>query len=402
MNKKFSLSILGIVFLVCLVGNVFALGVTPGRTTINFEPGLERVVSFTIVNTNNENLDVAIVVQGELKDYISISEDSFLISANEDEKRVSYSIKLPQSLDPGLRTANVIVVKQTNNEETSRAFIGANVGVATQVYVHVPYPGKYADASLNVVGPDSKGVVKFVLPVINRGELEMVNVNAIVDVYGALNEKVDTVRTNELGILGGERKEIVANWKPEVGFGKYRAVATLIYDGETKTLEKEFTIGQQTLEIQNIEVNDFVLGGIAKFEILVENQWNDETQNAFAEMYIYNDRGQVMAEVKSPNYNLPPLENSLMVFYWDTKGVKVGNYESELFLKFGQQSSKEDLILEVSENEIRIVGMGYVISKDKREEGNLVFFLLLIVGVLVAINLLWFLYFRRMFSNRRR
>lgn len=399
MNKKFLLAIFGVVFGICLLGNVFALGITPGRTTIDFESGLEKDVTFTVLNTNNEDLDISVVVQGELRDYISVSEDSFSISSEESEKRISYSINLPESLEPGLRTADVVVIKHNDDVEKG-TFFGANVGVATQVYVHVPYPGKYADASLNVVGPDSDGLVSFVLPVVNRGDLDIVNANAIVNIYGALNEKIDTVRTNERKVSSGERREISATWNADVNSGRYRVVATLIYDGETKTLEKEFTVGQQSLEIHNIEVNDFSLGEIAKFEILVENQWNEVAQNAFAEMYVYNDRGQVMAEVKSPSSNLPPLEKSLMILYWDTKGVRVGDYESELVLNFGRQSSKEDLILEVSENEIRIVGIGYVISKDEDDEINMVFLFLLIVGILVVINLLWFLYFRRMFSKR--
>ena len=39
-----------------VAGSVCALGITPGRTTVDFQPGLKRDVSFEVVNTGDVNL----------------------------------------------------------------------------------------------------------------------------------------------------------------------------------------------------------------------------------------------------------------------------------------------------------------------------------------------------------
>ena len=48
--------VFAIVFLVSL-NFVYGLGITPGRTTVNFEPDLRRDVEFEIVNTGDANLN---------------------------------------------------------------------------------------------------------------------------------------------------------------------------------------------------------------------------------------------------------------------------------------------------------------------------------------------------------
>ncbi|MBW6442710.1 hypothetical protein K0A97_02930 [Patescibacteria group bacterium] len=391
-----------LLILIFISSSVSSLGITPGRTTINFEPGLTKTVEFTVINSEEKDVNLVVLVQGELNQSISLSDISFSMGANEREKKIKYTLNLPQNLEPGLRTSEIVVVQLPEKSSESQAFIGAAVGVATQIYVYVPYPGKYAEASLNIVGPDEKGVINFVLPVISRGDLDLVRVNAVIDIYSSLNEKIETIKTNEIGILSGERKELVAKWEQNLSSGKYKAIATLIYDENTKTLEKEFNIGYQVLEIQNIEVNNFRLGEIAKFEVLVQNKWGEPINNAFAEMLIYNNQNQVMAEVKSPNYNFPALEKALMILFWDTGGVRAGTYDSELFLKFGEQSSKHNLKLDVSERSINVRGVGYVISEDSGEGGDIVFILGSIIVLLVVINLFWFLFLRRKLLSKKK
>lgn len=394
LNKKVLILLLTSILLVTTVS---ALGITPGRTTIEFKPGLEKTVEFSVVNSDGKDINLVVLIQGELNQSISVSEVAFSMSASESEKKLFYKINLPNDLEPGLRTAEVVVIQLPEKSGTSDAFMGAAMGVATQIHVNVPYPGKYAEAALNVIGPDSQGVINFAIPVVSRGELDLVKVKAVIDIYSALNEKITTLNTNEVGVLSGERKEIAATWNPTVLPGKYRAVATLIYDEQTRTLEKEFNVGQRTLEIQSVEVNNFKLGEIAKFEILVENKWGEAIRDVFAEMLVYNNKGETIAQIKSPNYNINPLEKALMITFWDTGGVRVGTYNSELFLRFGQESSQYPLKLEVSERDINVVGVGYVISEDEggSDTESIVVILITVVVILIALNVFWFVALRK-------
>lgn len=396
MDKKL-LIILALVSLLILP-SVVALGITPARTTIDFSPGLQKEVSVSIINSENKDMSLVIYVQGELNQSILLSENSFEMSASEKSRQFNFIISLPDSLPPGLRTAEVVVLNLPKSSGTSEAFIGAAVGVITQVYVHVPYPGKYAEAALNIINAEVDGEAIFVIPVINRGDLDLVSVKANVDIYNKLNEKVGSFNTDEISILSGERKEIVYKWKADVPIGIYRAVVTLIYDTETIQLEKQFNVGSADLDLQQIEIRDFSLGEIAKFEMLVENKWSEPIIGVYSQTNVFNEEGKIMADFKSPTYNIDPLTKIVMTSYWDTGGVSKGIYDASVYLKYGEKSSQKDMKLEISDNEINVIGLGYVISeKTKSKSGNssLVTILIVAIVVLVMINLLWFLFLRR-------
>ncbi len=384
-----------LVFIV-LLNNVSALGITPARTTINFEPGLEQTISFSVVNSEHKDIELVVYAQGELNQSISLTTNSFKMSSSEESKQLSYSFKLPSSLTPGLHVGEIVVLQLPDKSGNSEAYIGAALAVITQLYVQVPYPGKYAESKLNIVDSDSNGDVTFVMPVYSRGELDLVSVKANFDIYNKLNEKVASFNTPEISIKSQEKKELVYKWKADVPVGTYLAKGTLIYDGETMPLEGQFNVGSQDLELQQITVNNFKLGEIAKIEMLVENKWSEQISGVYSETQVFNEKGEVMADFNSPNYDIPPLEKKVMVSYWDTGGVKQGTYETKVILKYAAKSSEKNLQLKVSSDKIEIIGLGYVVS-ESASGGNssLVTVLVIAVVVLVLINLLWFFIFRK-------
>jgi len=394
--------LLALVLLIVLASNVIALGITPARTTLDFSPGLEKTVSFSVLNSEQKNANLVVYVQGELNGSISLKETSINMLSSEESKQMSYDIKLPEELSPGLHTAEVVVL-QLPEKSNNNAYVGAALGVATQIHVFVPYPGKYAEADLNIVNAEKNGEATFVIPVVSRGDLDLVNVRANIDIYTKLNEKVATFNTNEISVNSGERKEIVAKWKADVPIGSYRAVATLIYDGESLTLEKEFSVGSASLELQQISVNDFSLGEIAKIEMLVENKWTEPMQGVYTETEVFNSKGQVMADFKSPTYNIQPLNKVVLVSYWDTAGVKQGQYDANLYLRYGEKSTNNKMQLKVSQNTLEFVGLGYVISENRSSGKGGSWNMMLVIGiaVLILINLVWFLMLRKLMKKKK-
>lgn len=389
-----------IMFLLFLSG-VSALGITPARTTIDLDQEKEIERSFTILNSENKEMNLVIYAQGDLADKIYLSENSFSVSPTESSKKISFKVKIGENLSPGLNSGEIVVMNLPKGGETSEAFVGAVVAVIHQVHIYVKYPGKYAEANLNIVDANQNEEVVFIMPVISRGEHDLVSVRANIDIYNQLNEKVDSFNTASISLNSGERKELVHKWKADFPIGRYLAKVALMYDGETINLEKEFRVGKQDLELESIEVRNFQLGDIAKFEILVDNKWSEPIKNAYTEMHIFDSQKRLISEVRSSSYDFDPLSKKVMLSYWDTAGVKEGNYETSFFLKYGDKSSQKNLELKVSKNEIRVVGLGYVISSEEsgRKGDNLTTILLIGVIILVLINVLWFLKFRRKFKK---
>ena len=380
--------------------NVWAIGITPGKKAIDYVPGTEAKGEFSVVNTENTDMEVVILVQGEFNQSVSLSEVSFKLGAKEQAKSVSYTLKMPSTLSPGNHRTEIVAVQLPKKLPNGDAFVGSSVGVATQLDIFVPYPGKYAEASLSVLGESGK--LTFVAPVYSRGKNDLAKVYMIVDIYGALNEKIASVHSESVSVLSGERKDVVASWEANVTSGNYRAVATIVYDEETLSIEKEFSVGIPKISLENVEVNDFSLGGIAKFEYLVDNQWSQPLTDVYAQMLIYNEKGEAIADFKSQTYNLEPLKKSVMVAFWDSAGARVGEYTSSVILHFAKQSLQHEFKLKVSEDNIEVIGAGYVISQAKTGGNNsLTVILIVVIAVLVAINLLWFLILRKRLVNKK-
>ncbi len=390
--KKFLISLM----FLFLISSVCALGVTPARTTIDFKPDLEKVVEFEIINSGGQDIGLTLSAQGDLGKYISLSSSEISLSSSEKSRILSYEVSLPDELSPGLHKGEVLITEVPQDAQLDGSYIQATLAVAIQLYVYVPYPGKYAVSKMIIYNAAPGEDVMFVFPVVSRGEFDLISVRANVDIYNKLNEKVGSFRTHSISVPSGEKKEIVYGWEADVPIGDYRAVAILIYDEGTINLEETFSIGSQELELQEISVNGFSLGEIAKLEMLVENKWSELISGVWTETKIMNNRGDLVSGFESASYDIDALSKKVFVSYWDTAGVRIGEYETEVSINYGDKSSKNNLRFKVEEDKLTIVGLGYVISAEADGESNiLVTVLIITIVVLVLINLLWFLLLRK-------
>ncbi len=383
------------------IPQISSIGITPGRTTLNFEPGLHQEVQFSIVNTEHKDMSVVFFVRGDLNSSITLKQVSAGFLSTDDSKSFSYAVDLPAKIEkPGLYNTEIVAMELPKDLELSGTFVGATVAVVTQLYVYVPYPNKYLEGELSIV-PDSSGKTVFLIPIINRGKLDIVNAKAVIDIYTALNEKIATIETNTESASSLERKELAAEWDSSANPGKYLAVATIIYDNEVLKLEKQFNVGEANLEIQEVSVKDFSLGEIAKFEALVENKWSNPLNDVYLNILVYNNEGETMADFKSPNYNIPGLSKAEMVAYWDTAGVRQGTYDGKLMLKYGEKSTDRNIQLKISESDIEISGItGKVLVKGKGKS-NVNNLLVILIIVLVVANIIWFVVVKKALKRRK-
>ena len=397
MEVKNLLLILAIVFSIIASASMSsAIGVTPARTTMGFAPGMSKTVSFSIINSEHKDMQLAIFVQGELNQSVQIGENQLSMSSTDDSKQLNYTITLPSSLSPGQHTADIVVLELPQRAAGTGAFVGSAVAVVTQLVVNVPYPGKYASADLNIIPDAAGGDTTFVIPVVNLGKLDLANVQANIDIFDSSGKKVDSFNTADVAIQSGQRSDIVTKWHSNAPPGKYKAVATLVYDGNTLSLEREFDLGSAALKVVGIDVNNFKLGDIAKLDMKVDNSWSEPVLGVYTQTQVFDSSNQVMADFKSPTYDLKPESNTTMTSYWDTSGVGVGTYQTKLSLIYGDRSTQQNFQFKVGQNSIEAVGLGYVISESKAPGGSS-FSTLIITGIviLILINAAWFLFVRK-------
>ncbi len=388
-------------FLILLVGvfmmsGVLGFGISPARTTLDFKAGMERDVSFDVINSEGEDISFVFLAQGDLAEYIFSDVSSGSILASEKSKSFSYSLKLPELLEPGLHKGEVVVMQLPDEGSGQGSQVLATLAVATQIYLYVPYPGKYANAKLYVYSANVGEVVKFVIPVSSAGEFDLTSVRANVDVYDKAGEVVDSFNVGPIAIPSGQQRELVYDWDADVPVGDYVAKSTVVYGDGTVSLEEKFSVGSEKLVLQEIWVDDFSLGEIAKLEMLVENKWSEKIADVLIKTKISNERGGVVSEFKSSDYDVGGFSKEVFVSYWDTAGVIEGDYDAEVSIKYGDKESRENLKFEVSENELVVIGLGYVISADDGVGPDaIVVVLMSAVVLLILLNLLWFLLLRK-------
>ncbi len=391
MNKL--VLILFILFLPC----VSSFGITPAQKIFDYSPGSEQSFSFEIINSESKRVNLVILPDGELKDNVALSQYYVTLTPEIPSIKINYIVKVPSGLSPGPHYADIIITEVPDaSTSSSPTYIGSVVGIGTKVLIDVPYPGKYAESDLSI-STTNEGNAAFVIPVVSRGKLDIARARAVIEIFTPLNEKIATVSTPEVSVLAGERKELSAQWDTSsIPSGKYLARATVLYDESVINVDKEFSVGKDTLDLKGVEVNDFSLGEIAKFEFLVENTLNSLVEDVFISMQVFNDQNEIIAEFKSASYGIDPFSSKLLVAFWDTEGVRKGNYGAKAFINYGQTSIQKELTLDISENDISVIGVGYVVSSaNSSGNSSLVTILVIAVAILVLLNLTWFLVLRK-------
>ena len=399
MRKKFSR--IGITFIALLIimssmQLVAAIGITPGRTTIDFQPGLHKTVQFKVMNNEHKDMKLLLFVEGELNNSIALHEKLVDFTAADESKTFNYDIDLPTKLDkPGEHEVKIIAM-ELPKETAGGTYVGATAAVATQLIVRVPYPQKYAEISLSITQTGVKKPTSFFVAVNNLGQHDLIGISSTIEIFNSVNEKIATLKTDAADVPTMKRGELRAVWDTNVNPGMYKAVATLVYDDSIATTEKVFSIGSLTLDIVDINVRNFRLGDIAKFDITAENKWSEDVKDVFAQLQIFDEAGAAIANVKTASVDVPAMGRQVLVAYWDTAGIREGTYSGKLVLNFANQQIEKKLKTEIKLNSIRveIVGASITAAAVSARGGNqnLIFLLILI---LIIINVAWFVYFKR-------
>ncbi|VVB78287.1 Uncharacterised protein [uncultured archaeon] len=383
-------------FLILLIiPNVLSIGITPGRTTINYEKGIQREIEFSVLNNEHKDMKIILMTNEELGGSISLNESIVEFKSDEESKSFKYKFDMPDTLfaSPGLHVGDIIAL-EVPKADSSGTYVGATAAVVSQLFVYVPYPGKYIDADLNVLDSEENGTATFIVPVINRGKVGIGEVRGIIDIYNSLNEKIDSINTDYFTLEPGKRTDLSAKCNINVPTGDYLAKFSVFYDGENRNFQRQFTVGIKGVSVGTILANDFKLGEIAKLQILVENRWNEELKNVFANMIVYDKDYQIMADVRSPNENIPALSEKELVAYWDTVGVREGEYNGKLMVKYGEKSTDKNLILTIKQNKLDVVGVGYAINSNGGNSIDITKILIALIIILMMINIGWFVFFR--------
>ena len=320
--------VLSLFLLVLFSGFVSAaLGITPARVQLDFVPGAEHEITYSILS---DNPDISIGAEaggGIFSEYITLSKKKFTGPGT-----FTLKIKFPDEIEPPGEHTISIGAKEFPSEDR---FIGTSVEIRGIIKVFVPYPGRYAEAKLSIPDGNVGDLLPVEVYVINRGK-ERITADVRVDFFEKEGDivnrmhfiPVDLESTNDRFF----RKYLnTSGIKP----GDYVAQAVVDYGEESIMIDKAFRVGSLFVRINNF-TEELPQKGIERFFIDIESRWNGYLSEVSADVNISNDLGSVV--FRTPSVDLGAWEKDTLVGFVDASGLE-GKYKTDIVLNYaGEQS----------------------------------------------------------------
>jgi hypothetical protein len=373
------------------------LGISPAKTTIDFEPNKEASVKLRLLNNEQKAVQVVLYAKGENSSLVTFSENTVKFSAGESEKIVYAKIAFPQAIDaPGTHEIEVLALEVPELAAGGETQLRATVAVESIIIFKVPYPSQYLEGNIFVSDTEVKKAAVFSIPLYNFGSEDLKGLKAVINIYTPLNERVGTIETNTIDLEKRKEGRLSAEWIADVNPGEYYASATIYYADKKLELKATFKVGNFELAINKIEVQNFRLGEIAKFNIFVENKWNKPVAGVYADVTISSMDGTELTSSKTASVDIQPGLTEKLLSYWDTAGVSVGEYDMKVLLHYADKLTEKSTKINVNLDSIQPGSYltGEAISQNTTFKRDSI--LLMVVIILIIINIGWFVYIRRL------
>jgi len=393
-GKKFIFNLLSVfTLLVLTVSLVSALGISPAKKIVDFEDGLNFESEFKVVNTLDRFTKVSIGVEGELSKYVVLEKGNILSLEANKETIVKYSLNIPKTLSKN-------DISQGNNDiyftareivDLKENLIGTSVGLISLLRVKVPHDTKYISSDFYIYEGDVGSNTIFVIPVENLGVENLSKVSVALNIHDGQNT-IDELKSKSIPIVTGERKEIRLVWPTEVNPGEYFVNVILEYDSKINEFEDKFIVEGRKMSINDLIVGE-VLGDAVKFEVTVKNIWNEELNNVYAEISVYDLNNLLISSFVTSKESISKRKEGKFTGHIDVGDLEEGEYITKLRVHYGNKDIEQNIETTFYENKFVVEGVkqGY----EDKFTSNLSWILLSILIILIMINLVWMHWFKR-------
>jgi hypothetical protein len=179
----------------------------------------------------------------------------------------------------------------------------------------------------------------------------------------------------------GEIKEITTPFELSTE-GKYIIKYEIKYDNKNIQITTEEYIGKNRIELEDIQIKNFKLGTIAKFDISIKNNWNDKIDETYSEVIITNQNNTVVGKYQSEKNTINPYEDYLTA-YWDTANIQPGLYTMKVIVYTQESSYTKDYLINVEYDKIVVENNKKKIDSKMILGITLIIMSLLIFGIVL-------------------
>ena len=311
-NRLVLVVVLSVIFLL-LLPCVSAIGIAPAEQDIELdkEPGTQTL-TFYAVNTGDKTITVELYAEGAFSEYVGFSEEELTIEPGE---TVPFDVllELPEELPAGIHSLDIGLIEKIIE---SSAGVTAIPSVESRLNINNPYGSSYliANLSANNISTTSE-LVEFIVILKNPTTVDIIGITGNIKVRDASDSVVKTLHLNKIDISASNTTQLTAPWDASgTPVGVYKAIATLLYDGESTQADAYFKIGKPSVEIVSVDIN--MIGDTTKFTIEVKNKWNQYVTGVYASLTIL-EHDEPIEELKSSAISIPPNQIGELIAYWE-------------------------------------------------------------------------------------
>mgnify|MGYP001581579138 CR=1 FL=1 len=311
-----------LIILFCSFTVSASLGISPAKEEIDFTPGAVHTFNF-IVSSDDPNKKIKIYFDGDLAEY-AVSNVEDIVGSGE----VIVTLTLPNSIDPpGDHALYFRAIESPPEGE----FLGSRIDIGAFVKVFVPYPGHYALLYMDFPDGNVGEIINVGLAVYNKGTQPLNLRRSKVEIYSSQTfVKTLDLPDIDLSFAGGYNHRYSFN-SSELLPGEYFSIAS-VETPEVWQTNGTFRIGSLFMNITYFTTN--ISGNsIQPFFINVQNLWNNDAKDVYANVNITNSSGQSVAYMRTPSVNFAKWEQKVIQGFIDPTGLK-GNYTATVELNY--------------------------------------------------------------------
>lgn len=362
-----------------LINCISALAVGPALVQMNFEPGMEKSITYHVFGSSANELEI--YSRGDLAKYVTF--DKKTIKSGD---TFTATIKLPDKIEtPGINSFYIGVVEKFD-PELVRGNIGTLVAIEVLITIDVPYPGRYIEAHLTGYDVNINEPINFQLDLKSRGT-EDLTIWPTIGIFSSDGQQKETLTLKERTIKSQEELSL-AKILNTTGYnpGTYRAVAVVDYGNIAKD-ETSFRIGDLNIDILGY-TSKLAIGKLQKFKLDVQSGWNNVIDGVYGEVVILNNSRE-LDRFKTTTTSLIPWENKTIEGYFDTSNYSVGFYDANITLFYfgGERGSTTSKMVKIEFIKTRSLLVWYIVGG---------------VGLVIIIILLLLKHFHKQSKRRGR
>ncbi len=323
---------------VLLATSVWGLSVTPPLIETSYTPGLYQTHQLRVGDIDNFEINFTEDFPRENYEVLSIDSQKSGVSV------VTIKVLIPENLAPGVNGFKISIKEKPRPRQLGERASGiyALTELLVPVRFFIPVPGKFLllekihwDQRMNKGDP-----FFFSADVRNLGSEVMAGAWGEVTMVGPEKEYTapfvpqENIPPDTIVTLGGE-------WLPpeDAPLGHYVMHGIIHHDVGNLTFEDYYiTYGDEYLGIVSLSPQDFTLGGIVQFEVVVKSYWGQDMPFTI-DLAVYDSTKAVVAQSSSAVMTVGKNSQATAKLFLDTDALAAGVYLLEVTAHYNNKNT---------------------------------------------------------------